>query len=257
MDWLKRVLSPFAAGREGDERTQPPARPGYSLIDVEDGERNRFELLYSGEPLIKSSRRSTVLEYLIWHINSEACRRTEDFFLIHAGAVVSPSGKAILLPGPSGSGKTTLVAALVAAGFDYLSDEAAVIHPSTQIVHPFPKALSIKEGTLDVVPSLSHLAGDDKVARERHILTDQIRPRSGGGPSRVAGVVAIQRGSQTEMSLISAASAAKLLAENSLNMKTYQARGLRLIADIVSGAELYSLTIGAIDEGVEAISGLI
>lgn len=259
IDWLSNVLSPFAVDRDPVEE-RSPATPGippiYSLVDHGDREGDRYELLYPGGSLIHSSRQSTVLEYLLWHISSEACRRTGDFLLVHAGAVVSPAGTAVLLPAPSRSGKTTLVAALVAAGFDYLSDEAAAIDPVTRMVHPFPKALSLKEGTLDLLPNLLHVARDGKVARERHILADEIRAGSRGGPSRVSAVVAIKRGTQTALSPIGAATAAKLMAENALNMRIYRARGLQLIADVVGGAERYSLTIGEIDEAVEAISAL-
>ena len=45
-----------------------------------------------------------------------------DRIFVHAG-VVAHRGKAILIPGPSLAGKTTLVAALVAAGRMYYSDE--------------------------------------------------------------------------------------------------------------------------------------
>ena len=41
-----------------------------------------------------------------------------------AGSVAC-RGRGLILPAPSGGGKTTLVAGLVAAGFDYLSDEVA------------------------------------------------------------------------------------------------------------------------------------
>ena len=64
---------------------------------------------------------------------------------VHAG-VVGWRDRAILIPGSSMSGKTTLTAALARAGATYLSDEYAVLDERAR-VHPFPKPLSIREGT--------------------------------------------------------------------------------------------------------------
>jgi hypothetical protein len=63
---------------------------------------------------------------------------------VHAG-VVGWRGQAILVPGRSRSGKTTLVAELVESGAMYYSDEFAVLDRHGR-VHPFAKALSIREG---------------------------------------------------------------------------------------------------------------
>jgi hypothetical protein len=50
--------------------------------------------------------------------------------LVHAGAVVPPGGGAWLLVGDSRSGKSTSTAALVAAGWDYLSDDSVMLSPA-------------------------------------------------------------------------------------------------------------------------------
>lgn len=62
--------------------------------------------------------------------------------VVHAG-VVAWKGRAAVIPGSSHSGKTTLVAALVAAGADYLTDEHALLDDRGR-VHPWPKPLSIR-----------------------------------------------------------------------------------------------------------------
>jgi hypothetical protein len=78
--------------------------------------------------------------------------------ILHAG-VVGWRGKAIVLPGPSWSGKTTLVAALVAAGASYLSDEYAVLDPRKR-VHPYLKPLSIRqEGRQARICTVEELGG--------------------------------------------------------------------------------------------------
>src|SRR5882724_1270329 len=75
------------------------------------------------------------------HIAEDAPRRR----FVHAG-VVGWRGEAILIPGGSHSGKSTLVAALVAAGATYYSDEYAVLDERGR-VHPYPKPLSLRANT--------------------------------------------------------------------------------------------------------------
>jgi hypothetical protein len=62
---------------------------------------------------------------------------------VHAG-VIGWRGKAALFPGPSFVGKSRLVAALIAAGAQFYSDEYAVLDSDGQ-VHPFARPLSIRE----------------------------------------------------------------------------------------------------------------
>ncbi len=62
---------------------------------------------------------------------------------VHAGAV-AVDGRALLLPGETFCGKSTLVAALVAEGATYYSDEYAVLD-DTGAVHPYARRLSIRD----------------------------------------------------------------------------------------------------------------
>jgi hypothetical protein len=61
---------------------------------------------------------------------------------IHAGVVHGSQGL-LVIPGTSGLGKSTLVAALVSAGFDYVSDEALAIDRITLRATPFPRPLTL------------------------------------------------------------------------------------------------------------------
>lgn len=61
---------------------------------------------------------------------------------VHAG-VVAVGGRAVVMPGRSFAGKTTLVAALIAAGATYYSDEWAVLDDEG-LVHPYAKSLSLR-----------------------------------------------------------------------------------------------------------------
>jgi len=70
--------------------------------------------------------------------------------LIHAG-VTAHGDKVVLLPAGTERGKSTLTAALIHAGFSYLSDDMAPIDKPTGRVFPFPLGLSLRPGSWQMV----------------------------------------------------------------------------------------------------------
>ena len=110
-----------------------------------------------------------VVKWLVW----EAAVNTHRFFLdIHAG-VVGDGESVTLLPAASGSGKSSLTAALSRAGFDYFSDEIALLEEPALTVRPIPLAVCVKSTGWDLMapffPELrslkSHHRADDKIVR--------------------------------------------------------------------------------------------
>lgn len=102
---------------------------------------------------------------MVWQAGLDA----GDFLLdLHAGAVGGRDGL-VLLPAPPGSGKSTLTMALMHAGFDYFSDEVALLGDDLTAT-PFPLALCVKDSGLDVAARMYpavralpvHARGDGK-----------------------------------------------------------------------------------------------
>lgn len=210
-------------------------------------------VVYGEEVLARSNHVTFVLNMLLWHINSEAIRRTNDFLLVHAGAMATPDGVGVVLPAPSGAGKTTLVAGLIRAGFDYLSDEAAVIDPAGTL-HPYPKALTLKDQAIfRWFPDLAHTSG---VEVRRHLRPDEIRPGSTGKPCPIGFVIAFRfvEGAPTELLPLSPEEGARELARNGLNTHQFGPRAFPLIASVVRMARCYSMVFG---NGAEAVSTLL
>ncbi len=68
---------------------------------------------------------------------------------LHAGAVVGPSGGAIIFTGRSGAGKSTLVRALLRRGFTYLSEECVAMLAGQRCVG-LARALHVEDAELAI-----------------------------------------------------------------------------------------------------------
>ena len=82
------------------------------------------------------------------------------FLNIHAG-VVGDGSRCVLFPARPGSGKSTLTASLVHAGFEFFSDEVALLEEGSLNVIPVPLAICVKstgiEALADRFPILREL----------------------------------------------------------------------------------------------------
>ena len=81
-------------------------------------------------------------ELLEGDLNLYVAEWARERIFVHAG-VVAWEGRALVLPGASFSGKSRLVAALIAQGAVYYSDEYAVLDPRGR-VHPFRRRLTLR-----------------------------------------------------------------------------------------------------------------
>lgn len=77
--------------------------------------------------------------------------RIGDRWLLH-GAALSRNGRGLFLAAPSGFGKTTLALTLADRGFGLLADDLAPLHRERRRLEPFPRSLSLREGTRALLP---------------------------------------------------------------------------------------------------------
>ena len=83
-------------------------------------------------------------------MNLQMALGQKSFLLLHA-ASVEKDGKALILTGESGAGKSTLSALLGERGWRLMGDEFALVDLETGALHPFPRAISLKNGAIPVI----------------------------------------------------------------------------------------------------------
>jgi hypothetical protein len=170
-------------------------------------------------------------------LDEAVMRRQADVVVVHGG-VVGHRGRAILLPAPSGGGKSTLVAELVRQGALYLSDEYALIDSAGR-VHPYPRALVLRDGSGDGRPVLATELGGT-VARE---------------PMPVGLIVGLRYEVDTELELqaVSQGEAVLLLLRNTPQVLADQPWILKPVERAVGTAACYTGRRGAAPEAAREL----
>lgn len=199
----------------------------------------------------------SLLDFLLWDVNGHALRTTP-LLALHAAAA-SWHAQGLVMPGKMNAGKTTLVAGLVESGFDYLSDEAALIDPSTGSLHPYPKPLWMEPPSVRLFNLARTGTGGASDVRNFHVHPERLRPGCIGQVCEVRYVVAPRYtpGARTTLQPVSAAEALMLLADNSFNLGRARGPGIRLLGEVLATASCYRLVVGDLSSAVSAIRGLV
>ena len=252
---LGRLLAGFSCDATGNGfRT-------YTLLEADEEDGATCALYLDDDRIQWGGSPGSMLDWVIADVTREALGSTERFIAVHAGAV-SWRGLGVVLPAPPDSGKTTLSAGLVRAGFSFLSDEAALLDPLDGLVHPFPRPVVMEPPSLDVMPGLRDglPASYEQFTLPRvHLVADDLRPGSAGGPCRIRYVIAprYETGSETALVPVSCAEGLVLLAENCFNLHSVGGGALLVLAGLVRGAECYRLPIGDLGTAIGSILDLV
>jgi hypothetical protein len=233
--WALRDLAPAPAGDHVYRLTAEPDDAGVQLVLERDG-----AVLAASAPLW------TAVDQLVGDVTRGAVASRPDHLLLHAAAV-SFGGHGVLLPGPSGSGKSMSAAALVLAGFDYLTDEAAAIHPGTLEIAPYAKPLSLRPGSPQqlgiTLPALGRL-GSPGLAP-----SSILRAHSAGRqvPVRLLLFPRYDPGTISQLTPMSRAEAFVEVTNNSFNFVDHGGQWMDMLRRLVTQCWCGRLNIGGID----------
>ncbi len=173
----------------------------------------------------------------------------------HAGAV-ERDGDVVVVLGQSGHGKSTLTAALVQAGWGYLSDELVAVDAATFDVAPYARPLDLNQHSLDQLG----LDGADIVtgSRKDKVFPGRLGRVSAGG--RVAAIIVLTGESPEDGQLVTELPAAEaVMAMLALTFAaTFDDAGaLESLARLCVATPTMRLYRAPIAEMVRAVEGVI
>ncbi len=222
--------------------------------DIRVNDRLQFEPASSNE----------YLPYVEWAINWEIPNVLPQFLQLHASSMQSPSG-GVVFPGDSGSGKSTLTAGLLTRGWKYLCDEFALVHADTLDLHPYPRAICVKQPSFPVMESLGlSLFGRPCYSKGfkgqvRFVNPLEVRPDAVGSrcPIRFVMFPKYTPGAQPTLIRMSRADAAFELHRVCFNLFGCARLGIDVIAAMVRNAECFRLIGGEIHRTCDLIQHMV
>jgi hypothetical protein len=238
----------------GHLRDSSPGDADTVLQLVRDG--GRWLLLQDGAAIDECDTAAAVGPMIHASTLMLAYTTAQCFAAVHAGAVLR-DGRCVLLPAGSGNGKSTLTAALVAAGYGYLSDDFAILTQPPIHVRAVPLGIGLKEGAWPVLagrfPAISelplHVRADGK--RIRYLL---LRQATVSDPVSVAALIFPQyrRAGGVACHSIRPAHALLRLATAGYDMRL-SAGTVRSLVEWVGGIPSYELVYDSLEGAIAAI----
>ncbi len=199
---------------------------------------------------------------LEWGMNWCIANHAHHYLVLHA-ALVAKGDRALLLPGAPGSGKSTLCAALVQRGWRLFSDELALFDPATAEVVAVPRAVGLKNRSIEVIRHFAPAARIGPVARDTakgsvaHMAVPEGQ-EEGGAPARVRWIVfpAFTEGAEEQIEPVTPARTMLELIEHAFNYSVLGERGFNLLGRVVQEAEGFRCTYGELEQVVERMEAL-
>lgn len=214
----------------------------FSVI-VRDGARLRsnvrHELYADAERIAELVTRRSLVELFENQAQMYVAEFAPRRVFIHAG-VVGWRGSAIVIPGSSLSGKTSLVAALIAAGATYYSDEYAVLDERGR-VHPYPRRLSFRGST---------------GSRNRRRASEDLGAATGARPLPIGDVLVTEyrEGARFRTRPLSVGAAALALLRHTVSVRRQPETALATLRRALAGARAIE---GIRGEAAEVVGALL
>lgn len=199
-----------------------------------------------------------------WGVNWVIGGSVHQYLILHS-AVVEKNGKGVMLAAVSGSGKSTLAAELIMRGWRLFSDEMALIDGTAPWLVPFPRPVSLKNQSIELIRqrhpaavfgplahntqkgTIGHLrVPDSSVDR----ATERVQPALIVFPKWASGA-------QLRVGPVGAGQAAMRLIDQSFNYAILGQLGFERLVDLVQSAEAWEIEYSLLDDAVGALEDLI
>jgi len=198
-----------------------------------------------------------------WGMNWCVSQLINTHLIIHA-AVIEKNGFAAIMPAPPGSGKSTLTASLVQEGWRLLSDELTLIRIDNYQVSPFPRPISLKNQSINVIKQrypdvvFGIESTDTSKGTVVHIRPPKLSIELQGVECPVAWVIfpKYEEDAETELTIKSKAKSLMDVADNSFNYSRLGVIGFDVLKNIIEGADCYQFRYSQLDEAIDAFAAL-
>ena len=225
--------------------------------------RPQVEFQFDGAPPFLPLPGDQAFPILEWGLNWCVSAHCHQYLVVHAG-VVERSGRALLLPAPPGSGKSTLCAALVNRGWRLLSDELALVDPTSGAIAPLPRPVSLKNASIEVIRRfspeavLSATVHDTLKGSVAHMKPPVDAVRRAQEPALPRWIVTprYEAGSATELRHVSRGRAFMRLAEGSFNYQVYARKGFELLVQTVQACDCFEIVYSDLESALEVFDRL-
>ena len=244
--------------RDSIVNTASPA----AYVIIEEAPHGRFSVAAEGDTPVSGLTRGDLPTFVMEIVLRGLVNGLTTAVALHAGAVAH-NGKAALIAGPTGTGKSSLVAWLIGNGFDYLSDEIALLFADETTILGLPRALVLKPGSIEEVLALPTYQGAGLVPAGEHVM---VRPRLTAPPetrSHVCGLIIFphyEAGSRLRVESISPAQAALRLVGTNLNARNLADGGFRALTGFARQVPAVTVRYGGFDQlqgTVDALARLL
>lgn len=199
-----------------------------------------------------------------WGLNWCVSSQQHAYLILHAAVLANQDNDAIILPAPPGSGKSTLCASLMLDGWRLLSDELTLIDTSSGLIQGFPRPVSLKNASIDLIRQRATDAVFGPEARNtvkgtiRHLKAPTMALAQAHVPARPRWVVfpKYRAGAATVRTPVGKATGLTRLAQNAFNYSLMRERGFHALAHMAECCDFMDFEYSQIDEALEVFSGL-
>ena len=232
----------------------------YHLVASTTPKGTTYHLLHGNKHLYTTGRPRDLLSLVEWNISQAVIHHFRDLLILHAGAVTQDE-VGVIIGGHAGTGKSTLVAALVHAGFEYLSDEIILLCPRTLRLIGFPKGITFKKAPSALLAPLLGAVRGVGVDHGGDAEGLYVHPV----PARVASSASLDLLLHADsvvpgppvMTPISRARGIAILLGLAANLRILQFDPLGALAKALGEGACYSLNSGALDRTVARVRELV
>jgi len=217
-----------------------------------------YEVIVDGNKKYQTKNKSELFSSLEWMITCNALSHLQEFFQLHAGAVVK-DGKIILLPANHGHGKTTLTLSLNRNYYRCLADDIVLIEPETTRIIPFPRSFLIKDKSIKKLAE-SHLIDKKNgyYCKSEDILyynpfsTNKSSMRN----TKPYAIIELKhnRRFKNELRPVGKSQMCIKLLRQSFNIHDYKQNGVTILTRLVRKSKCYSLKTNNVTDAVRLVS---